>query len=454
MERVILYRIKDFFQKGNERSVKAKKNIAASLIIKGGSILINLALVPLTINYVNPTQYGIWITLSSIVTWFGFFDIGFGNGLRNKFAEAKANGDFGKVRSYISTTYISLGIIFSFVWLVFFLLNHFLNWNTILNAPIESSGNLALVALIVFSFFCLQVVFKTINTILIADQRPAVSGFTDMVGQLLALLIIVALVKMLPNGNLFYLALAIGFPPVFIMLISTVYFFSKDYHDFVPKLSLFNFAHAKEILHLGLKFFFIQISFIVVFQTSNIIIANVCSPDDVTIYNVAYKYFGISFMVFNIVMTPFWSAYSEAYTKRDYYWMKNTLKALKKIAFYFLGFSFLLFLVSNWAFKLWIGNAVQIKLLLSFFMMLYFMTHIYHALYVQILNGMGRVKLQLYIFLFIAVLNIPLSIFLAKLIGLEGVIIATIINNLIILSYAPRQVNLLIKGKAYGIFKK
>ena len=84
--------IKNLLNKGHSRSVNAKKNILASLVIKGCSIAISLILVPLTIHYVNPTKYGIWLTLSSMVSWFGFFDIGFGNGLRNKFAEAKAKG--------------------------------------------------------------------------------------------------------------------------------------------------------------------------------------------------------------------------------------------------------------------------------------------------------------------------------------------------------------------------
>ena len=79
--------------KGHERTVKAKKNIVASFVIKGLNIAIGLILVPLTINYLNPTKYGIWITLSSVIGWFSFFDIGLGNGLRNRFAEAIAVGD-------------------------------------------------------------------------------------------------------------------------------------------------------------------------------------------------------------------------------------------------------------------------------------------------------------------------------------------------------------------------
>ena len=62
----------DNLTKGHERSIKAKKNILFAIFIKGISIAISLVLVPLTMHYVNPTQYGIWLTLSSIIGWFGF----------------------------------------------------------------------------------------------------------------------------------------------------------------------------------------------------------------------------------------------------------------------------------------------------------------------------------------------------------------------------------------------
>ena len=55
-----------FFNKGNERTLKAKKNIAASLILKGISIVIGLIYVPLLINYLGTEEYGVCLTLSSI----------------------------------------------------------------------------------------------------------------------------------------------------------------------------------------------------------------------------------------------------------------------------------------------------------------------------------------------------------------------------------------------------
>src|ERR1039457_877950 len=130
--KIIFDKIETFFSTGHERSVKAKKNIIGLVISKGLSIFISLLLVRLTINYVNPTNYGIWITLSSIIAWMSFFDIGFGNGLRNKFAEARATGNEIKARNYISTTYAILSIIFSVVWIIFFFIHFFVDWSYIL----------------------------------------------------------------------------------------------------------------------------------------------------------------------------------------------------------------------------------------------------------------------------------------------------------------------------------
>src|SRR5665811_795067 len=117
--------IKNFFTQGNERSINAKKNIVFITVLKGLSIAISIFLVPITINYVNPTRYGIWLTLSSIVGWFYFFDIGLGNGLRNKFAEAIASGKTELARTYVSTTYAILIIIIAIILFLFFCINPF-----------------------------------------------------------------------------------------------------------------------------------------------------------------------------------------------------------------------------------------------------------------------------------------------------------------------------------------
>ena len=95
------------------------RNIIISFIAKGVSVVCSLLIVPITINYVNPTRYGIWLTISSIIGWVLFFDFGMGHGLRNKFAEAKAKGDMELAIKFVSTTYFTLGaIVFSLLFII------------------------------------------------------------------------------------------------------------------------------------------------------------------------------------------------------------------------------------------------------------------------------------------------------------------------------------------------
>lgn len=447
----ILFKIKKFFTLGHQRSIQAKKNIISSFLIKGLSIVISLVFVPLTISYINPTQYGIWLTLSSIIAWFSFFDIGFGNGLRNKYAEAKATGNILIAKKYISTTYVILTLLFSIVWFCFIIVNFFVDWSKVLNAPNNMEAELSVLAIIVFSFFCIQIVLKTINVILIADQKPAKASFFDMIGQLFALIIIFILTKT-TDGSLIYLGLTFGFVPILVLLISSFIFFNTVYKDLKPSFKFVEFSIGKDILKLGIKFFIIQIAFIVIYQTSNIIIAQVASPDDVTIYNIAFKYFGIATMVFSIIMTPFWSAFTNAFTIKDYDWMKLTYNKLAKISIVIILSVILLFGLSSYAYKLWIGDVVEVRYTVSLMVAFFVMLNIWNSLHSILLNGMGKIKLQLFLSIIGMVLNIPLAIYFGNKFGIEGVVVAGVLLSIISAIIAPLQLKLILNKKAIGIW--
>ena len=90
---------------GTSRSDTTKKNISLLFIFNGFNFLFNIIIVRLTLDYLGQENYGIWVTLASVLTWFGYLDFGLGNGLRNKLAEAFAKDDLHLARVYVSTTY-------------------------------------------------------------------------------------------------------------------------------------------------------------------------------------------------------------------------------------------------------------------------------------------------------------------------------------------------------------
>lgn len=177
--KTIIKLITDLIGRGEIRSVKAKKNILLSFVIRGVSIFISFYLVRITIGYVGPEEYGIWTTLSAFVAWFGFFDIGIGNGLRNKFAEALASNNFDLARTYVSTAYAGVAIIFGGIAILFFIAFPFIDWVFVFQSSQDLATSLKYLILIVFMFFILRLVFGMISVILIADQRPAIGGIID-----------------------------------------------------------------------------------------------------------------------------------------------------------------------------------------------------------------------------------------------------------------------------------
>jgi O-antigen/teichoic acid export membrane protein len=443
----------NFFTQGNKRSIEAKNNILGTVVIKGISIVISLLMVPIVIHYVNSTQYGIWLTLSSIIGWFGFFDIGFGNGLRNKFAESIAKGEHEKARIYVSTTYAILTIIIIVILTIFLCINPFLNWAKILNTPSEMAGELSILALIVFVFFCLQFVFQLITTVITANQQPAKASLLYFFGSLFSLTIIFILTKT-TTGSLLYLGIVYGLAPVIVLIASSIWFYTHHYKLYAPSIKYVKFSFAYDLMSLGLKFFLIQIAAVIFYQTSNIIIAQLFGPAQVTPYNIAFKYFSVIPMFFGILLTPFWSAFTEAWNMNDHIWIKNIMKRLIQSWSILAVIAFVMFLFSSFIYRIWVGKEIVVPMSLSAVIAVYVVLNAWNGIFSHFLNGVGKIKLQLYLALFGSLLNIPLAIFLGKSLGIYGIILSTTLISLMASVVTPLQYNKIINNKAKGIWAK
>ncbi|MCA0430164.1 MAG: polysaccharide biosynthesis C-terminal domain-containing protein [Bacteroidetes bacterium] len=440
-----------YLKRGHERSVQIKKNIYLSFIIKGLSILVNLSLVPLTIDYVNAVQYGIWLTLSSIVSWLSFFDIGFGNGLRNKLTEALTLRKITLAKSYVSTTYAFIALMSLIVFVSVVLMNQFINWQKILNTSVIDEASLSNIALLIITFFCLQFLFQLINTIVISKQETAKASLFNLVSNSITLLIILIIRKQ-TVGNLYNLVIVTGSSIVFVLIIASIILFKGAYKNISPSIKYVKFKFINSLIGVGLKFFLIQIGAIVLFQTNNIIISQLFSPIEVTEYNVSFRYFNISLMIFSILIAPYWSAFTEAWTKKEFYWINSHLKKLIYIVALLSFLNIILLIFSDKIFSLWIGDAVKVRKSLSIIVAISVIFQMWQSIYINFLNGISKVKLQLILVIITSLLNIPLAYILGKTIGLSGVILSTVILYLIIGIVVYIQTKKIINNSATGIW--
>ncbi|RFZ85759.1 polysaccharide biosynthesis protein [Mucilaginibacter terrenus] len=397
-------------------------------------------MVPLTINYVNPEKYGIWLSVSTIVLWFNFFDIGLGNGLRNQLSIAIANDDIKTVRKLISTAYASLIIISIGLFCIFWMVNHLVNYSSILNISANYQNDIKDLMGIIFGFFCIQFVLQIINSINYAFQQSSAVSFTLLFGSLLSLIFIVVF-KYTTSGSLLNLGIAYFSGTLLSLITINVYFFGFKRPDLIPSLKDISFASSKSIMNVGGKFFVISMAGIVQYQTDNVLISRYFHPTSVTEYNVAYKLFSVILMVFGIVMTPVWSAVTEAKVKGDYSWIKALEKNLFKIWMGFAVAAIIILLLSPYIFNIWLHRMVKVHFITSLGVMLYVLSMSYGMIYVHILNGLGRLKTQFYISLVTMVLFIPMTYLIAiKMnLGILGISISLIIANANGLLAAPLE---------------
>lgn len=189
-------------------------------------------------------------------------------------------------------------------------------------------------------------------------------------------------------------------------------------------------------------------------QCTNILISNLSGPNDVTAYNIAYKYTSVALMLFNIILSPLWPAFTDAYTRKDYEWMKRIYAKMSKICLLSTIGIVVMVLISSFVYDLWIGSRAEIPLMMTVLVAIYTIIHSWDSLQVIMINGIGTVKLQSYVTLIGLVFHIPMSFLLGKYIGGYGVIVSMCIITTIYLVFFTIQINKILNKKAKGIWIK
>lgn len=436
----------------SERSQNAVKNIIISLIVKGVSVLSTMLIVPLTIGYLNPTQYGIWVSIYSIIAWVGFMDLGLGNGFRNKFAEAKANNDILLGQQFVSTTYFALTIVAISLLTVGLTINAFVDWAAMLGVSDSYRGILQITFGIVLFFFCMNLVVSLISSLLNADQQPGLSSALSALGQLISLLVIFILTRV-SDGSLINLALFFSGIPCIVFLISSFIIFRfTRYKKYSPKRRCIRIELIKDVLSLGGRFFVIYICMILIFQIVNIVISRELGPEYVTEYDIANKYFNMLYMVMLIILTPFWSAFTDAYTKKELDWMVNIMRKLEItwLTGCVIGCAMLIF--SPVFYRIWVGNRVCVSFMLSCSMYISVCCQMLCAVYMYMINGIGAIRLQLVIYIILAVIAWPIFLLSCRLFGLPGVVIMPALAYSVQAIFGKIQLNKILSNKAAGIW--
>jgi len=437
----------------SDRSATVKKNIVYSLIIRFVSIAVSFLLVPITIGYVSAELYGVWLTLSSIMTWLSFMDIGFSQGLKNKLTEAIALEDWAKGKQLVSTTYGMMLLIFIPVCVILQCIIPLIDWCSLLNVNTIYENDVLQVMHVVIGFACLQMIVNILVSVVAAFQKVALSNSFSVIGNIISLVAIIVLTKVVPP-SLICLSVTFCAAPVIVTIIASVILFNGKFKKVAPSFLCINHHLIKDLFGLGYKFFIINIQVLVLYHSTNVLISNVSSPLMVTSYNLAYRYMNLAMMLFSIITAPLWPAYTDAYTKGDYEWMKNTRKKMTKI-FYISALSAIaMVIISPLFYNIWVGEKAEVPFVMTAIVAIYVIVYCWMTLNGTLIVGMGKISLETILVLMGMFLHIPLSLMLSQLIGAYGVLVSMSLITMIYAFVFHIQVDKLLNRTAKGIWAK
>lgn len=410
---------------GRDRSVLL--NVLFSFSYKGVSVLLALAIVPLSINYLDTERYGVWITLSSILSWINLMDIGLGNGLRNKLVKALTSNDHACGRRLVSTTYaLVIGIVVLVMVVVGFVLPQ-LNFQAVFNIRTISQAELLASVVVSFVAFCLLFAMKPLTAVIMATQRASFDNLILLLGNGLGIIGIVVLnYARSGHGSLLELVTVFSLAPPTAYLIGSIYFYRR-LPALTPSIRYVDLSEVKNLVGKSAQFFIIQIASAIVFTSNSVVMSQLFGNKVVTSYNVAFRYFGIVMIVQTIILTPIWSAVTEAYLKQDFAWIRSVMTRLVHNSMLLCLVIVVQVVAAPLVFRYWLGNQLSIDYPLLLAVAFYMALTTFGSAFTYIINGTGMIRLQTMTAICTSILSIPTALYLGHQYGPVGVVLSNCI---------------------------
>lgn len=420
------------------------QQVKGSILYKGVAVAASFLVVPIMISYLGLAQFGVWSTLLTIMSWIVFFDLGIGNGLRNKVAESLAKDEPQQAKNYVSSAYTLIGFLALVRWALFFTMSYLISWQSIFNASAVSEEQLRYSVQVAMSFVLVNFWMGLVTALLGAVQKSALVSLGQLFTNVFALLVTYLLYHF-TEGSISNLAWMYGAGLLGGNLLLSAWFY-KRYKFLTPLFSL-DYKHLKPLLSVGARFFIIQLAVLVVFATDKILIAQFFGPEHVAEYEVVFKLFSVVIFLHTLISSPLWSAYTDAYHRRDTIWIVRMLRTqLKLYAIVLLGLVVLAFL-AQFIIVIWIGSDFAVSRTLIVFVALFVAVSTWNNIFAIMLNGAGAVNVQLYTAVAAMVVNIPLALLMVKVfgMGISGIVLAATISLLFSAIFLPWQVVRLVK---------
>lgn len=416
---------------GRARYAAIARGLAAAIMSRGIGTLTALVSVPLTIGYLGPERYGVWMTINALIAWLMIADFGLGNGLVNAVAAAHGAGKIDVARRETANT---LGLLVAISVLAIALtlpLAWALDLPSLLNiasplARSEVGPAVAAMLLIFFVSFPFTLVRKVLEAIQEGDRAYAWAA----AGSVVSLLGLLAVTQL--RGGLVWLVIAVLGAQSAVAIASGIWLFGFHRPELRPRPGDIAAASLRQLLRSGGMFFVVQILALLNLSSDTFIIARMLGPSLVTPYSVTTQLFSYATLLQSLAFPLVWSSLAAAYSRGDWAWIRRTYLGFLGVS---VGTTTLiavpLALLAPAIIRLWAGAVAVPPVAFIGWMAGWSILQSLMNSCACVLNSQGRLRSLIIYASVTAIMNIGLSIWLAPIYGITGVVAASVIAYMI-----------------------
>lgn len=302
-------------------SLTAASTMVARLVSIGG----NLLLAPILLHYLDVQEFGIWTTITSLVVFLSFADLGIGNGVISNVALASGKDDQLGIRTTITNGYVIV------VGVALFFLAAAATYRGLhtIAAPVPASESIdrshVRRSIEVFTLlFILNIPASLIQRIQAGLQEGLSANLWQIAANLLALATLLYCVH--EKSPLDSLVLVFMTAPLLVNVLNTAVFFRGVGAKIRPQLSLISWQISERLLRVGSMFFLMQIMFALVYNSDAILISYTLGSSSVPTYSLPERIMSLPVTVLSMGLIPLWPAIGEAISRGELAWVNSTLK--------------------------------------------------------------------------------------------------------------------------------
>lgn len=416
--------------RARSRYRQVKRSAVASAAAKALSIFTALISVPLTLGYLGPERYGMWLTISGFASMLSFADLGIGAGVTSAVAFADGRGDTSEIRTVVASGFLTLSGIAGAISLLLLATYGLVQWPAIFNVSSPLARAEAGPAITAF-ILCLATAFPlgVIERLQMGVQRSFLASIWRCVGSVASLAAVLLVIWL--KGGLIWLVLAFSGMPLVAALGNGCIFFLRN-PQFRPRLADANFRSTRFIAQDGGFFFLIQIFSSLAKYSDNLIIAQLLGAAAVPLYAVPEKLFAQISGIAAMAIWPLWPAYREAASRGDHDWMRQALGRSVQITVLVSGLAgAALVLVGPFLIAHWSGNVIHPPIWLLIGLGVWKVLESTSFCFETFLSGVGALPRLAFGWGLTAALAIALEIVAIRHAGITGAVWATIAAFLI-----------------------